>query len=176
MSGDEVQIPSRDALHSSRSSGRMCVLWGVALGLLLLLGLVCWKVVVPVWQTSIVLEQVKGCDDAVAAVEELGGPRQALDRLAAYLRMPSWIARRKQSAAFVMSFCGDGAIDVMAEAMKSAENDFTAAHIILSMLDPDLNARNRPRLPPGWQPDRKPEPRGEALRRFEEAWKKAGLK
>ena len=69
-------------------SKRLYSYWSVALGLLLMLALVCWKIVVPVWQVRAAL---RGPTIPQELIKELGGPEKAAGKLALYLEAPQWV-------------------------------------------------------------------------------------
>ena len=95
-------------------SKRMYILWGIALGLLLVLGLVCWLVVVPFLQTRALIQN-HGHDitrglynkDGPEVIRRLGGRHQALRRLLSYLDWPDQVAPEKQVAVHLLRLCGE---------------------------------------------------------------------
>ena len=104
-------------------SKRLYVYWGVALGSLLALGLVCWTVVVPFLQTRASVsryhQQLSGLEAvpyspfgeterglAESEVQRLGGAQPAVRRLALYLRLPARIAPHRFAAASMLAYCG----------------------------------------------------------------------
>ncbi len=69
-----------------KRSRKVCILWAIALALLITTGLFCWLVVVPILGTHRILGQKKlGAEQVISA---LGGREQALSRLRTYLRLP----------------------------------------------------------------------------------------
>jgi hypothetical protein len=130
------------AAPSARSSKRVIVLWAIALALLLGLGLFCWLVVVPVWRVNAVLAQVYNDQlPREKAVAELGGGEVALRRLRAYLRAPRWLARYKTEGALLACHCGDGATDMLADALKSLDSRTRRELIVLTMIQRDSSGQ-----------------------------------
>lgn len=79
---------SRGQLAEKKRSRRIYVMWAIALALLLALGLLCWKVVVPVWQ---VRKAVRSCSRSLfvymgnrPAGASLGGDAGATENGAAW--------------------------------------------------------------------------------------------
>jgi Tol biopolymer transport system component len=95
---------------------KIYVLWGVALTLLLGLGLFCWLVVAPLVRvrsvTAVLLERqrVRQRFPVREFVEELGGPEKAAATLHLYARLPDRIAPRRRVAVHIMSACGEHAV------------------------------------------------------------------
>jgi HEAT repeats len=121
-----------------RKSRKVYILWGISLALLLSLGIFCWAVVVPVWQTRTVLESVavpelsRAMNHGETAafnrhVEQLGGPQPACSRLRTYLRMPETIAPRRLEAVAVLSACGGCAEDDLLDLLRHYDDDFVRA-------------------------------------------------
>jgi hypothetical protein len=78
-----AEVPPRPAADGSR---RIYVLWGVGLGLLAALALVCWLVVGPALATRrVVMLCAEKKITEEEAVNRLGGPEQAPGRVLAYL-------------------------------------------------------------------------------------------
>ncbi len=106
----------------------MYVYWGVALGLLLTGGLLCWKVVVPYYRTrEVVTELATGhnrrlptlsCKEAIA---RLGGRENAFEQAVFYFRLPAWIAPERASAVRILSGCGEAALPHVSQAMKDED-------------------------------------------------------
>ncbi len=95
---------------------RIYVMWGVALALLLALGLLCWLVVVPVLATQSILRSAH--DNRVTpeeAVRRLGGPQRAAQRLEAYLALSNHLVegRYKPDAACLFEYCNGHARSAM---------------------------------------------------------------
>ncbi|HOX07536.1 MAG TPA: HEAT repeat domain-containing protein [Planctomycetota bacterium] len=101
------------------------VWWGVGLGLLLLLGLICWTVVAPVIEVRKADKRIMDRIEALSAsytedamwalvreeVHHLGGPAAAARKIGVYLRMPTWLAVGDHS----LSFHRDGALLALGE-------------------------------------------------------------
>jgi len=109
-------------------SKRIYVLWGVALALLLVLGLFCWLVVVPVWRVRISAGRFAAVGDfrvlstnweevAQDEVTALGGPQRAAVLLHNYLRLPSFLASNRHAATEMLGWCGEVAVGALLEAM-----------------------------------------------------------
>jgi len=139
-------MPEADSAPTSSRSRRIYIYWGVAITLLLLLGLVCWKVVVPVWQTDAVLKE----DGAIAvwggwiinnsrnyspdraqlypaarqqaatnrAMTRLGGRQEALSKLRLYINLPNRVARHEHIAIGLLGYCGRDARPVLEALLK----------------------------------------------------------
>jgi hypothetical protein len=107
-----LQEPSSQAAAAveTKRSRRVCIYWGIALTLLVTVGLLCWLVVVPVMEVD---EALQGCDlptlkglhpppqeverlrtQYQQAIKELGGPEQAERKLGLYMRLPDWALGR----------------------------------------------------------------------------------
>jgi hypothetical protein len=85
----------------------MYVLWAVALGVLVAAGLVCWLVVVPVWQVHLAVREANSAPYVKqSAVKKLGGQEEAVRRLVAYSRLPIWLAPRRPQAVDLLNDCG----------------------------------------------------------------------
>ncbi len=99
-----------------KRSKRMYVYWGIALTLLIAVGLVCWLVVVPVWRVRDVVDRCElqsgpvgdylVLDDARTSIRDLGGSSQAAHRLETYVALPDWLAPHKAKAVRMLSLCG----------------------------------------------------------------------
>ena len=89
-------------------SKRICAYWGLAFTFLLILGVFCWRVALPVIEVRAALA---GCKrpwyEGDHVVEQLGGPEGALPKLRLYLRMPERISGYKAGALYVMPRCGE---------------------------------------------------------------------
>ena len=116
-------------VEEKRRSKRMYVLWGVALSTLVALGLVCWLVVVPVWQvrsvvmglsvdtrrSSLRTHYIYYHGDVREHVQALGGEKQALRKLRFYAKLPETFAPRRHIAILLMGECGPGAEPLLVE-------------------------------------------------------------
>ncbi len=103
-----------ETLAAKPRSKRLYVYWGVALALLLVLGLVCWKVVVPVLQARAAVARCNANPHLTSEeIKKLGGPEHAAYCLSLYARMPDWIAGDKREAAFMLGFCGKPAVPAL---------------------------------------------------------------
>jgi HEAT repeat protein len=108
-----------DRPPATSRSRRICVLWVTALTLLLTLGLFCWLVVVPVRQVASIVQSCGPAshtqlsldtNDYGAAVNQLGGPDAAVEKLGAYLRRPRRLAPQKWIAVRMLGACGSTAV------------------------------------------------------------------
>jgi len=118
--GSTKAIAAEDPKGTDRSM-TIYVLWGVGLGLLLMLGLVCWLVVAPALEVRAALNQqyerptmsapfpdvdVEKC---VNAVTRLGGPEAAARKLHLYLLLPKRSDPHRYRAALLLRLCGRAA-------------------------------------------------------------------
>jgi len=108
-------------------------------GILLALGLVWFvgAVVAPVWQTDKVLRDPRPHPERllvpyerwssselkpyVEAVNSLGGPETASNRLSVYLRTPRRIAPHKEKAIFILGLCGPNAVPALRRAIQDTD-------------------------------------------------------
>ncbi len=112
-------------------SKRIYVYWGVALAVLLTLGLFCWLVVVPVLETRAIVERfhlasqayptTNRLPDPTAAVQALGGGEAALPRLQTYLRLPRALAPHRIDATSLIPFCGERALPALVDLLEDEE-------------------------------------------------------
>jgi hypothetical protein len=102
-------------------SRRIYVLWGVALTLLLALGLLCW-LVVPFMRVRSKLDDEKNYSKGrlTLGIEAFGGPDEALSGLSIYYRMPRALAPRKYSAVDLLTDCGPRAVPVLRQALRDS--------------------------------------------------------
>jgi len=88
----------------------MCIrdsYWGVALALLVAVGLVCWLVVVPVMHTRTAVARCRRNTDFIRReIEHLGGPEAAVDQLSLYVRLPEFLAPHRGTAVVMLGTCG----------------------------------------------------------------------
>jgi hypothetical protein len=105
----------------------MFVLWGLAITLLLVITAFSWFVAAPFLRVRHVMNKFhkgigpnarhtivwKGLYAEGAAVQELGGPRQAVRLLNMYVRAPDWLASHKVAAVWVLRQCGQEAVPVL---------------------------------------------------------------
>jgi len=116
-------------------SRKLYVLWAIALTLLLALGLFSWLVVVPVWQSvSLVddinrewIRQIGTTDDLRSrriggfeeeAVARWGGSAHVLPLLRRYNRLPKFLAGEKYLAVRLLGACGKQAVPALVEALE----------------------------------------------------------
>ena len=57
-------------------------------------------------------------EDMNKEIQGLGGKDRAIARLAVYVRMPNWLAPEKHGAAYLLGWCGAGAVKALAEALN----------------------------------------------------------
>ena len=137
------ETPVESPVEKPRSK-RIYVYWGVALALLLGLGLFCWKVVVPVMETGAVLrEDYFGAgrqsigypwnDQAVAtAIKRLGGPKAAAWRIGLYLRVSRRPDLHRHNAARILGNCGKHAVPTLVRLMRD-ENMYVSFRAVASL-------------------------------------------
>jgi hypothetical protein len=105
---------------ADKKSKRLYIYWSGALALLLAVGLFCSLIVVPTWRTRTVLAELlrRGSfteEEMRTAIEQLGGPERAADRISFYMRLP---CRTKdlgirETGVSVLEDCGEPAIPVL---------------------------------------------------------------
>ncbi len=104
-------------------SRRIYLLWGLALTLLLALGLFCWLFAAPVLQTRREMEafaagvQTAGrsmfLPESEPFIERLGGQQRAAEKLALYAQLPDWAAPHREWAMHLLADCGrPGAVEL----------------------------------------------------------------
>jgi HEAT repeat protein len=103
-------------VETKRRSKRLYIYWGIALTLLLALGLVCWLVVVPVCRVHGALKRLKSSPDVVVwgrrverEIAELGGPEACVRGIRLYLMLPRGVAPHRRQAIDVLGMCGPAA-------------------------------------------------------------------
>ena len=101
-------------------------LWSA--GILLALGLAWFigTVVVPVWQTHVVLSRLAPqCDGQSArwAVERLGGSERAVHRLALYMRLPPRLTKFRPFAALLLGYCDSTAVPALVRCLDDSEGN-----------------------------------------------------
>ena len=75
------------------SSRRLYVLWGVALGLLLTLGIFCWFLLFPYLQVRAAVKRYRSDPGLIAEeIQRLGGQEKAFHKLSFYRSLPDQIA------------------------------------------------------------------------------------
>ena len=124
-------------------SRRMYIMWGVALALLLTVGIFCWLVVVPYLQVRAALER---CPPAMwpnlrTEARNLGSKRETARKLRIYLRFPDFLTPRRKFAVWMLSQCGrDGAAELMRLAVDPHEKYGGTAYGILgnAMVHPGI--------------------------------------
>ncbi len=113
-------MSERSATGRKRSK-RIYIYWGVALALLLSLGLFCWQVVVPVWRVRRLAGELSRTREWNDPLKRLGGPERALPALSLYLAMPQRIAPSKWVAVTLLGECGDRAVPAIVGALRDRE-------------------------------------------------------
>jgi len=110
------------------------------LGIVTILGLAFFiaAVVGPHWQTHKVICHVWWpyiSEAGPEAIQRLGGPDRALDRLVAYRRLPDWMKPRRAKANILLGYCGPRAIPALLDAF--AEDDagmhYSAKHALMGL-------------------------------------------
>jgi hypothetical protein len=98
---------------------RLYISWIVALGLLLMGSLFCWKVVMPVMECSRVLSGhslvggLQGYYSSSDVIMDLGGPEVAVPKLSVYLRVPGTSDRNRGLAVDALKYCGPEAVPAL---------------------------------------------------------------
>ena len=132
---------------ADKRSKRVYVYWGVALGLLLLLGLFCWRVLPVLKVRAAVLrcaadmesetgDQYNQSSEAIPQeIDRLGGPDPASRQLSHYLELPGWPATKRHIATVMLGNCGKSAIPSLVELLKDDDwrVRFAAVHALKSM-------------------------------------------
>ncbi len=107
-----------------KRSRRIYIYWGVALALLLAAGLVCWQVIIPIWQTHNAIASLRPNQEGAIAhsIMRLGGEEKAAERLAGYARMPDWIVsdRNRFMAIHLLGHCGRSAYRPLLRRLKDS--------------------------------------------------------
>jgi len=123
----EVEGPEKP-----KRSKRLYVYWGMALALLVTVGLFSWMVVVPVWRVKLAVERCQiaklNADDDVSAlcrqeVQALGGPSCTARRFAIYLMLPRRWVPLNPMAVRMLGSCGIEAVPSLIKLLKSGETD-----------------------------------------------------
>jgi hypothetical protein len=128
-----------------RRDRRVYIWWAVALTLLALLGAFCWAVVVPVCRTCAAVERcheryladfsiediiltrfpdpaANWTSGALEEVGSLGAPREAVEKLRLYLRLPGRIAPHRQAAVLLLGECGEIALPILSECLADRDD------------------------------------------------------
>ena len=69
-------------------------------------------------------------EKASETIQTLGGQTRAVKRLRAYLHMPSSVAPHKNDAIYLLGFCNDAAIPILAETLAHSEKEARCEAII----------------------------------------------
>jgi len=106
----------------------------VALTLLVVTGVLCWTVVVPVWQVKRELAEAEkeatvgyvinnsksaspdiyfGVSEPAITIDRLGGSREAARKISLYLRMPKWVATDRKAALEMLYSCKGQAVPTL---------------------------------------------------------------
>jgi HEAT repeat protein len=129
------EVPNAADTPKKRSRG-ICVLWGVALTLLVCVATFCWLVVVPVLQVrSQLFSDSQGSNHGGLGqmVEELGGKEETVRKVRLYLWAPEWLTGGgRDRAAILLSKCGEPAVPLLRQLLKSDCSDarFCAARAL----------------------------------------------
>ena len=78
---------------------------------------------IPILRTHGIVREVGSAASYHQAVKRLGGEEKASERIAAYLRAPSWMASEKVDALFVLARCGKTAVPILIEALRDGDPD-----------------------------------------------------
>ena len=121
-------------VETKRRSKRICVLWAVALGLLLAAGLFSWLVAVPYlraraavadmrvfFRTSGVVDEAGFNAHARKLIQGLGGEDRAIAALTLYFRAPRTSPEDRASAAYLLGYCGRSAVPALIVALGDPE-------------------------------------------------------
>jgi len=92
------------------------------------LGVFCWRVVIPFYQTHDAVQRVHGAGDdytdtAVAQIERLGGPKRALVLLRRYMWLPQGEAPHQFIVILMMAECGPDAVPEIARHVEHDDVD-----------------------------------------------------
>jgi HEAT repeat protein len=119
------------AVETPRRSKTVYVLWGIALALLVVTGVLCWTVVVPVWQVSRVLGTVTLLEIPLAdpngvrfgtsvkwdptepTIEILGEKVDAIQKFRVYISLPICVAPKRREAVWRLAACGPKAHPIL---------------------------------------------------------------
>ncbi len=124
-----------------RRSRRIYIYWGVALTLLLALGLFCWVFVLPAMEVAnearrITLNTPPRKDHDPAG--GLGGPHRTLRGVRLYLMLPDRLAPYKPGAAYLLGECGKPAVPLLTKALGDSDSVMRfAAGAALAVMGPE---------------------------------------
>jgi HEAT repeats/PBS lyase HEAT-like repeat len=98
-----------------RRQWRVLTAWIVAVELLLVLALFCWRWGLPAQSARVVVAKYAVQDhlDTTAAVRDLGGSRRAARCLALYFKLPARLAPHRLTATKILSACGRHGLGIM---------------------------------------------------------------
>jgi HEAT repeat protein len=131
------------AVSVRKRSKRIYVYWGIALTLLLGLGVFCWLVVLPVSRAGKALERLNETrvshyrwpawapGEPESQVEKLGGPASASRQLHVYIMMPQFAAPDKHGAVVLLGYCGAPAAYRLVALLH--EDDTTRGYAVSSL-------------------------------------------
>ncbi len=106
--------PDTSQPGQTKGSRRFALAWGVCIGVLLCLGLLCWFLVGPMLQTHAALGRYSP-QTMKQEIASLGGQRKAIILLQRYTAFPRWLATRKGTAVAMLGFCGEDAVPALIE-------------------------------------------------------------
>lgn len=137
-----------------KRSKRIYILWGVALALLLSLGLVCWLVVVPYYSAKHAVQKANSVsrDDHAARqeiVQGLGSPEQAAWKLGRYIRIRRVVGDSSAQgtewdftaveAVLLLRYCGRPGLARLFEIIRKRDTDLgMAAKVTVTELGPEF--------------------------------------
>jgi len=133
----------------AKRSKRLYVYWGIALTLLVTVGLVCWLIVAPVLRVHSAIRATQGLKiPQDAAIANLGGPERAVQELDLYIRMPGISRDDKHSAVNLLGHCGQPAVKSLTRYLKHEDYYMMVGAInALGRIGPDA-AEAAPALAP----------------------------
>lgn len=122
--GVEVVVKCGELPKKTGNSKLTYALWGIALSVLLALGLVCWQLVLPLLQVrAVVRERRVARISYEAAIERLGGSEKAVGRLSFYLNCPKRLAPYRLHAVTILARCGPEAIPELARLLEDEDKE-----------------------------------------------------
>jgi hypothetical protein len=118
---EPAEQPGKTADHRDR---RVYIWWGIALGLLALLGAFCWFFLRPYLEVRAAVERLSAQVGATTPDDEaikMGGPEKAVVKCGFHLRLPARLTPHRVMAVLVLRSCGRPAVPVLIDALKDPD-------------------------------------------------------
>ncbi len=128
-----------DAHILKPSSRKLCILWAIALTLLLALGAFCWLTVVPLWQAHVAVSDFQETRiTGAATVKRLGGPELCFRKVRTYLKCPGLPRTKKNWSVALLGYCGREAVPTLTAHLAGEDHDLAVyAAKALGRIGPD---------------------------------------